>query len=129
MNKQSLAILTAISEASPNGQPVIMEKDELVGAVPKENLKDFNFEEVIKELTLTELVKLKYSDGDTYCFIPLTKGKLLAENEKTQVLDTSFNLKIDYRRITKTAYKAAFTGALLGALISGLLFLLIELLV
>lgn len=118
MNKKALAVLAAINNTSKDGEAVIIEKDELICAIPH-NLRSEEGEinDILKDLTLTGLIKLKYQDGDTYCVTPLPKGKLIVESEKDEDLDTSITVKIDYKRIAKIAFLFSFLGSLLAGLI------------
>ncbi|MFA5449753.1 MAG: hypothetical protein WC292_04880 [Clostridia bacterium] len=126
MNKKTLAVLTYITDASKDGEAVILEKEELRNAVSPE-ASDGDITNIIKELTLTEMVNLKYQDEESYCLLPLAKGKLVAENEKTEILSTSFNLKVDYKRIARIAFFSAFFGALLAGAILGAIVYIINL--
>ncbi|MDR2266951.1 MAG: hypothetical protein LBE09_05145 [Christensenellaceae bacterium] len=122
MNKHTLGVLTAITNTSKDGEATVMDRDDFLSAVP--GITDEELNEIIKELALTECIKLRYHSGQDYCVSSLPKGKLLAENDirnktanATKSAKTALTVNIDYSKIRKVAFGAGFFGALLAGLL------------
>lgn len=127
------SVLNALNSASPAGGSVVVDKTELVAAMPQKPIpSEADADSTVKKLAASGLVVIKYTEKDLYCLSVTHKGKLLAEDCGSSLetkTDAPIKFSIDYRKIGKTAFIAAFLGALLAVIIiSGLYFLLESLL-
>ncbi|MDR3186284.1 MAG: hypothetical protein LBU04_05705 [Christensenellaceae bacterium] len=121
MNKHTLDVLIVMNEASKDGEAAIIESDEFLTAVP--GLTQVELDDIVKELSLTECIRLRYHNGKDYCVIALPKGRLIVENDIRSKTNTPSLASFDPNQITiKTDYKKigrhAFIGGFLGAFIA-----------
>ncbi len=125
LDKQTAAVLKLILEASPDGESVVIEKQDFLDkidsslAIDKDVLK-----EATERLALAGFVNVVYQDDDVYGVASLAKGRAIAEkiiNAKKPELDIfkpEFSSPINLNKV----FQYAFMGALIGGIIAGAIF-------
>ncbi len=123
LDRKSYLVLEAIVKASRDGESVVLEKEELLSAVDHiVNEEELGY--CIEELTLNEMISLKYSDDNLYVVTPLSKGRVAAEKQvrisqlgeltRKPIVEDKF----DYKRISIVAGVWAFLGGMFAAAIA-----------
>lgn len=123
LDRKSYLILEAIVNASKDGESVVLEKEELLTAVDH-IVDEEELGYCIEELTLNEMISLKYSDDNLYVVTPLSKGRVAAEKQvriaqlgeltRKPIAEDKF----DYKRISIVAGVWAFLGGMFAAAIA-----------
>ncbi|MDR0751654.1 MAG: hypothetical protein LBF12_03575 [Christensenellaceae bacterium] len=131
MNKRTLDVLAVVSKISKDGESAVIESSDFFNAVP--NLNAEELDDIIKELALTECVKLRYHKDNDYCLTTLPKGKIIVESDvrtkkgvKSSINDSSLSINIDYKKIAKTSFTSGFLGAFIAGVIMLAVYLIIE---
>jgi hypothetical protein len=123
LDKKSYLVLEAIVNASKDGESVVLEKEEILAAVDHMvNEEELGY--CIEELTLNEMISLKYSDDNLYVVTPMAKGRVAAEKQVRisqmgeLIRKPLTEDKFDYKRISFVAGFWAFLGGLFAAAIA-----------
>ncbi|MDD4316262.1 MAG: hypothetical protein PHC84_03775 [Clostridia bacterium] len=123
LDRKSYLILEAIVNSSKDGESVVLEKEELLSAVDHVvNEEELGY--CIEELSLNEMISVKYSDDNLYVVTPLAKGRVAAEKQIriTQLAELTVKpveeQKFDYKRIGAIAGLWAFLGGMFAAAIA-----------
>lgn len=118
MDGNAARILREIVAASPNGEAVVMDLEDLIGVLGRCADPEREVKQILGALDAAALIKLKYSDGRSYCVSSEAKGRMAAAERKEV---KSLNRKVaaaslggGWKRLLLTAL-FAFLGAFAGA--------------
>jgi len=115
-----LAALSIVIHYSPDGEMVVIDKAEFLAAMPEKlGVTAAELAEIVKVMSLNELVSVKYIDDEVYCLASLPKGKIAEARElnpKNSQLG-EIKVSVDYKRIGVYS----FIGALIGGFITGII--------
>lgn len=127
MEKKNLAVLAAINSYSPNGESVVIGKDELLGKLPaKLDVTKVRLAIILDALSASELVQIKFEDEARYCICSTAKGRATATGESFAQDATSISSKqtINVKKLFAVCGIAAFIGSLLASGIGLLIYYL-----
>ena len=129
MNKKEIKILSYIVNNSEVGEAVVMDKDELFAEIKEDAFDKSEVDRIVKNLNDDGLILLKYTDGKRYCIEQLSQGKLVIDAEEDRGIDTSIKVKVDYKKIAKTAFAwGAVGGGIIALAITALAIVLFKIL-
>ncbi len=129
MNKKEIKILSYIVNNSEVGEAVVMDKEELFAEISADTIDKGEIDRIVKTLSDDGLIALKYTDGRRYCIEQLSRGKLVIDAEENRGIDTSIKVKVDYKKIAKTAFAwGAIGGGIIALIITAIAIGLFEIL-
>lgn len=111
LEERSKILLNYIVEYCSGGGYKIISEQELKSAYyERYNVDEQELAEIIKYLRENSYIAVKYTGGGEYCLMPLPKGRVYQEEQKSAL----------YREILlqKTTLKYSFLGGLAGSLIA-----------
>ncbi len=120
LDKRCLSLLEVINSACENSNYKVFTVEELISLMPSYfNIDQYGVLECVKTLWEREYISVKYQDDFEICMCPLTKGRLVFENQLSE--------EIEKMRAEKRYFLYSFLGAILGGAIITALALLVAL--
>lgn len=117
LDKRCLALLNFINGECLNSGYKVFSVEELMSAMPESFGMDTDaISECICALAEREYISVKYHDDFEVCACPLTKGRLVFENQIDEQLEKT--------RAEKRYFLVSFLGAIFGAFFSFLIIFL-----
>ncbi len=123
MDDRIHAVIATIVASSVGGEATVIEKEDLLQAIPQETCTtQEELDGIIRELIATDYITLKYKDKDVYCVRPTEKAMVVAESstKSLPVYAVQNSTEIGVQQYSKM-YKMAFKGAFLGTFSSGII--------
>lgn len=113
MNKKSYELLSYISRYSKDGGKIVFDVEDLKTNTGKFPLTSEELLALIERFTLTEQIKVSYSDGKSFCIALLTKGRLAIDKETAKSMEQTVKIDINYKKIFYITLLGGFLGSLL----------------
>lgn len=114
LDKKALIILQKIVDESDGISPVVLDKAELISIMP-DKTSEGDLDGLIELLSVSQLVKVKYSDKENVCLQILPKGKVaLSESDKKFESVGQIKVDLNYKRIAVISFSGSFIGAIFG---------------
>ncbi|HHU43878.1 MAG: hypothetical protein WCS45_01885 [Clostridia bacterium] len=124
LDKKAYAVLEFIVNSSQDGDSIVLEKDEILSGVDNA-VDEEELAYCIEDLSLNEMIAVKYSDENLYVVTPLPKGRVAAEKKvrisklaEIERKSLQEELVIDYKKIAWVAGFFAFLGGMFAAAIA-----------